>query len=67
MFSGTARPWLRRCALRNYLDLRYVPVVPPEDEQAREAAQLAAHDYEEPQYDVEQALLLARVRPAPDE
>lgn len=66
-FIGHFAPLLYRCALRNYLDLRHVPAVPPEDQQALNAAQLAAHDYEEPQYDVEQALLLARVRPAPDE
>ncbi|WP_242126916.1 hypothetical protein [Sphingobium sp. Sx8-8] len=63
-FIGHFAPLLYRCALRNYLDLHYVPPAPLEDQQAREAAQLAAHDYEEPQFDVEQALLLARVSPA---
>lgn len=65
-FMGHFAPLLYRCALRNYLDLHYVPPVPPKDQEAREAAQDALHDYEEPQYDVETALLLARVKPEPE-
>lgn len=62
-FIGDFAPLLYRCALRNYLDLRFVP----DDEPDGAGAQQDVHDYEEPQYDVEQALALARVRPNDDD
>lgn len=60
-------PLLYRCALRNFLDLRFVPENPPRDRQARLQAQMDEHFYEAAQADVEQALGLAISRPQADE
>jgi len=56
-----------RFALRNFLDLHFVPPAPAADIQQRIAARLEEHDYEEAQLDAEQALLLANVAPPDDE
>lgn len=59
-------PLLYRCALRNFLDLRFRPNAVPPDIQGRLAARLDENDFEEAQVDVEQALRLAKTRPADD-
>ena len=66
-FIGHFAPLLYRFALRNFLDLHFVPQAPAADIQQQIAARLEEHDYEEAQLDAEQALLLANVAPADDE
>ncbi len=66
-FIGHFAPLLYRFALRNFLDLHFVPPAPAADIQQRIAARLEEHDYEEAQLDAEQALLLANVAPPDDE
>ena len=59
-FIGHFAPLLYRCALRNFLDLRFVPLVEPTNLEERIAAQFASQEYEEAQLDCEQALGRAR-------
>jgi hypothetical protein len=60
-------PLLYRCALRNFLDLHFVPDERPEGLAARLRLRFDVHDYEEPQVDVEQALRLAKSPPNDDQ
>lgn len=64
---GHFAPLLYRFALRNVLDLHYVPEEEPLDLQAKLLARMAANDYEETQAEAEDALRLARVLPPDDD
>jgi hypothetical protein len=66
-FIGHFAPLLYRFALRNFLDLHFVPQVAPGDIQQQVVARFEEHDYEAAQLDAEQALLLANVAPPEDE
>jgi len=66
-FIGTFAPLLYRFALRNFLDLHFVPQPPGDDIQQQIAAHFEEHEYEEAQLDAEQALLLANVAPTGEE
>lgn len=59
-FIGRFAPLLYRCALRTFLAMRFVPAAAPRDERERIAARFAESRYERAQYDVEEALQLAR-------
>jgi hypothetical protein len=60
-------PLLYRCALRNFLDLHFVPNEPQGGLEARVRFQFERHDYEESQVDVELAIRLAQTSPNEDE
>jgi hypothetical protein len=64
---GHFAPLLYRFALRNFLDLHFVPAVEAVDLQGRLMARFDEHDYEEPQVEAEDALRLARVPPREDD
>ena len=57
---GHFAPLLYRFALRNFLDLRFVPEIEPADLQQRIELRFEEHEYEEAQLDAERALGLAR-------
>lgn len=62
-FIGHFAPSLYRCALRNFLGLRFVSPHPPADLSAGIGARFAEGDYERSQLTAEEALLLARTPP----
>lgn len=64
---GHFAPLLYRFALRNFLDLHFVPAEEPQDLQGRIMARFDEHDYEEAQVEAEDALRLARIPPVEDE
>ncbi len=66
-FIGNFAPLLYRFALRNVLDLRFVPANVPVDLQQRLELRFEEHEYEEAQLDAEEALSLARTPVPPDE
>lgn len=59
-FIGHVAPLLYRAALRNFLDLHYVPDMPPADAHELIQVRFAEHRYEEAQADIEEALLQSR-------
>lgn len=64
---GNFAPLLYRFALRNFLNLHYVPEEELLDLQAKVLARMAANEYEETQAEAEDALRLARVPPPNDD